>query len=270
MPLSKLTSRAGRAAACLLGLLTAGCGSSFYEARLDATANYFGYLHKLDENLHAPWSGGGITVRVPKQFVPDTVKQEVTDEAGTSSEVAIPRPADVFPVQGVELPEVVGAWRAEIEAEQGGRARPAAAYLYAMSNRGLFLDEERAGDADDFHGIVLSQVTSALGEAPPAPTDKRWRQEQFPAAKGYVPKKTLTAITFTPTQPSPDGVVRTYDLYLYQQGDIHVAFLYALPTGISSTERLTERIEMSFATLEVDPTRPTNAPGGVPDGGSRF
>jgi hypothetical protein len=64
-----------------------------------------------------------------------------------------------------------------------------------------------------------------------------------------------------PGQPV-GGLVREFRLYLHAAGEIQTAYLYVIPSGVSSRENLPERIELAFETLNVDATIPRRTPAG--------
>jgi hypothetical protein len=238
---------------------TVGCGAAYYEARLNETAQQFAYYHKLNENLGIKWAAAGIELRAPKQFTPDLGARAVTDVEGAVQEELFPRQPDYFP-EGVELPGLVGAWKAIVDAPAPA-GESAEAYLYVMTNREMFLNDETLPAAPEFHARVLGTLCEGVQMDPPQPDDPRWASESFPAGPGYVPRKQLTTITLVPGEPVGD-LVREFRLYLHAAGDIQTAYLYVIPTGISSRENLPERIGLAFETLNVDATIPRRTPEG--------
>ncbi|HUG89233.1 MAG TPA: hypothetical protein VML55_00260 [Planctomycetaceae bacterium] len=239
----------------------AGCGAAYYEERLNETAQQFAYYHKLNEHLGPRWAEAGIEIRVPIQFSSDLIPQSFTDDEGNVQQEFVPRQPDYFAEEGALLPGLVGSWRAEVDAPAAGEVRPAA-HFYVMSNRDMFLDESTRAEAPDFYGIVLDALCRGMKIEPPEPEDSRWTSERFPSIKGYVSRKELTTITLVPDAPI-GGLVREFRLYLYAAGDnIQTAFLYVIPSGVSSRENLPDRIGLAFETLKVDDTIPQHAPAG--------
>jgi hypothetical protein len=250
-----------------LVLQAAGCGVAYYEQRLNETALQFAYYHKLNENLGEPWASAGMTLRVPQQFKPDLEQQQIVDDAGDVKDALVPRQPEFFP-EGFELPGLVGAWRADVGV-LAADGQPVPAHLYAMTNSAMFLDDAMRNEAPQFHGLVLDAVCSGIGIAPPAPEDPRWSFLRVPQGRGYVAKKDLTTITLVPDEPIA-GAVREFRLYLFAAGEIQTAFLYVIPAGASSQEKIPERIELSFETLVVEPTIPRRTPEGAAGPATEF
>lgn len=269
----RMSVRPGRLAGVLALALVAGCGSEYYQERLGETARQFAYYHTLDENLAEKWIDAGIELRVPEQFEPDLVSESVTGENDEIVQVLVPRQPEYF--ENVELPGLVGSWQAPVDSPSAG-SQPAAAYLYVLTNREMFLDDELRNSAGDFHTLVLEAVCAGAGIEPPEATRPPWNEDTFPPVpERGTPSFAATRNTFnwiSLVSPNPvGGVIREFRLYLQTAGDIQTAYVYVIPTDVSSDERIHDRIELSFETLKVDATIPQEAPGGgAAPSGSQF
>ena len=263
----------GRLAGVLTLALIAGCGTEYYQERLGETARQFAYYHKLNENLGEKWISAGIEFRAPEQFEPDLVAESVTGENDEVQQVLVPRQPQYF--ESVDLPGLVGSWQARVDSPSAG-AQPAAAYLYVMTNREMFLDAEARNSAADFHTLVLESVCAGAGVEPPEATRPPWNEDTFPpfptqAAQSFAAtRNTFNWISLVSPNPV-GGVIREFRLYLQTAGDIQTAYLYVIPTDVSSSEHIHDRIDLSFETLKVDATIPQEGPeGGAAPSGSLF
>ena len=254
-------------------MLVIGCGTEYYQERLNETARQFAYYHKLNENLGEKWINAGIELRVPEQFEPDLVAESVTGENDEIVQVLVPRQPEYF--EGLELPGLVGSWQAAVDSPSAG-AQPAAAYLYVMTNRDLFLNPETRNTAADFHTLVLESVCAGAGIEPPEATRPPWNEDTFPPVpETGGPSFSATRNTFnwiSLVSPNPvEGAIREFRLYLQTVGDIQTAYLYVIPTDVSASEHIHDRIDLSFETLKVDATIPQAGPeGGAAPSESQF
>src|SRR5690606_26894491 len=121
-------------------LLAAGCGAETYRSRLNDTAQYFTYQQKLREELGAARSELGVTYQPPKQFrwidPPPPPEVDENGEPVSVDGAEAPRQPHYL---GLELPGLLGAWEATVDAEVGGQDEPRKAYLYLLGNHYRYL-----------------------------------------------------------------------------------------------------------------------------------
>ncbi len=282
----------------LVGTLS-GCGAKAYEERLETTSAYYDYIDRLNQNLGPQFFETGVSMRVPKQFVlvPAPPKRPrkpvkpnpaaggtVAEQATEPEEIKDPRQPDFI---DVELPGLIGAWKADLETVggAGGSTQSAAhpGHIYLLSNYEYwrtFKTERATINPVEFHDEVMKRLTGAFNiviekRARGTATDRinKWFTETVPQKKDerFAPKKEITTITLVPSaEQEQEGFQREYQVYLFANGDIKIALIYALPRNVSTGEDLLDRILFSLQTLNVSAEKPggasnkTAAPAGAP------
>jgi len=146
-----------------------GCGAETYRARLKETAAYFRYQQSLNEELGPKWSERGVSFQPPKQFqmIPPPAPPE-TDEGEPAALDAAEDPRQPHYL-GIELPGLLGAWEATVQADVGGTEAPRKAYLYVLGNHDRYLEgPDSEGFADDPQSFLID-VENLLTDAQDAP-----------------------------------------------------------------------------------------------------
>ncbi|HID24369.1 MAG TPA: hypothetical protein EYP14_18495 [Planctomycetaceae bacterium] len=242
-----------------------GCGAETYERRLEETRKYFEYLQNVNQALSpAPWSEMGIELRVPKQF------EMIPPPTGATDPDGLPQPASPAsdPRQPrfleVELPGLLGAWRATVPVDTDRETRDLPAFLYVCSNHFLWLQREKNPDVDplSFDVEFGRRLAPVVGVSPPSSDyDWEWTEEKIPKPGSYAPSKLFDTITF---EVVTKGV--KYDLMLFRHHaqDIHVILMYLVPEDIAPQVRLRRAIEYSLHSLKVSPEVPTSQPAAKP------
>ena len=229
---------------------TSGCGKAAYEAGLARTADYYAHVNRLNENLSAKAiSSGGVSVRLPLQFSP------MADDPETE-------PNELQPYYlGLELPGVVGAYRADVNVSVGGQVEPHPAFLYVCSN-GPLLAQRADGDqsVEPLRLIeeIELQLQQAFGVVLPPGADGDGRDpnvrypERLPRQAVYETSKDYTAVRFQPAEESGVfSVPMEFTLYTAQGGgDLQVAFLFLMPQEPTPDEDLQQRLTMMLETVE--------------------
>jgi hypothetical protein len=244
----------------------AGCGASTYEQRLANSRRYFAYVKQLDDNLSKNWQEGPVEgLRVPRQFSPLRAAESSEDGGASAAPTTDLRQPDYM---NFVLPGLLGAWRAGISADVNRESATVSGYLYVLSNYEYFTREktEERRAAVSFNTDLVKGLAQALGL--PMPAEKDWGEVRAPAGDGYVPTKTYAQVTLKP-KDSILGAPTEITLYLYQNQDIQVALVYALPKDADRKEHLPERIALSLESLRVDPRVPEGGRGGGRSGQER-
>lgn len=247
--LDPLAGRGTIMLACGALLLSAGCGASTYERRLNETKGYFAYLNKLDEELsRSRWEEAGVSIRVPKIF--DSVSLPSSSTDGRRSAEESPYPA----LLGSPVPGLVGAWVADVETDDGA----APCRLYVLSNYNLWLSDETVELAQDYRTVAARRIANALGE--PVPDMGDWSGVRIPTGAGYVEQRTFDVTTFHPAEPL-DDVLYDIDVYFVSDGDIRAAFVLMEPRKSNPNARIEEKFELSLETLALDSRAPERGDG---------
>jgi hypothetical protein len=275
----------------LMVLPVSGCGADTYRSRLNNTAQYFAYQQKLRDELGPARSEFGVTFQPPRQFrwIDPPPPPEVDEEGNPVSVDGAEDPRQPHYL-GLQLPGLLGAWEASVDAEVGGQDAPRKAYLYLLGNHERHL---QTGNSSRFReepktylvdlenqlagtiGVVLPEGRSGTG----AQKNQRY-QEVAPRIEPnskFSPRKEFTAVTLSPQIDVGDGDFKNLpfemQFYGWDGKHIQVALLMVYPQSISPRERLQERLLLSLETLVVNDNPPTAASrqgeqGGAPAGGS--
>lgn len=292
-----LTLQALCATVLLAGLLC-GCGSKTYEERLETTKKYYDYIDRLNQNLGSQNDISGVSLRLPKQFMlipapPRRPKPKPPAGGDPAGETAEEEPRD--PRQpdhlDIELPGLIAAWEANLDAVNGTGGSTQSAMLpgtiYLLSNHEYwrtFKTPKQTIDPTKFHEELMKTLEGALGvrvnereRGSEADRVNKWFIEVVPDAKDeqFAPKKEIRTITLVPESEqeseSDNDFPREYQVYLFANGDMKIALIYALPRNVSTGEDLLDRIRFSLQTLNVSPDKPSGtrskgkAPGGAPE-----
>jgi hypothetical protein len=244
-------------ASAWLLILCAGCGTERYEQRLLETRKLLDYQNKLDDNLGRPWSDFGIELRLPKQFSLVPAPPVETNENGE------PIPSGPDPRQPnymtTELPGLLAAFQATVEADVNGEFKPVPAYAYVLGNHEYWLRSD-IDQATAFHQTLTQEIVSGLG-LPTPDTATSWQPEKYPQSGGYVPRKDAT-VWREKTSRYVDETNAQVSLHLFQSQDVLLAVLFVYPLTIDPNEQLPERIQMSLETLSFSGERPTGSGSG--------
>jgi hypothetical protein len=231
----------------LVGL--AGCGLQAYEERLEATRSYWAYLDKLDQNLRPPWKTPPVeSLRVPLQFNELPAPQPVE---GPDGEQELP---DVDPRQpdyvSLSIPGLIGAWKADVDANVNGERATQAAYLYAATNHQMLLTD--ASEAAAFSPNLIAAVEAALGSpAPESPAPL-----PFPKGHQFTPKISFDVHPIS-SQDAIRGSRYIFEIYTTRQLDNQVAIIFASPEGLDPQSKIPERIQLMLESLRVSAAPPT-------------
>ena len=238
-------SAAGSVAALAMVLL-AGCGAQYYQERLEATRKLYAYYQKLDERLSPVRRIAGVEIRVPRPFQPISGGGGGADDgSGDGEQPRDPRQPDWF-AEGIDLPGMAGAWRADLPVP-GGKQLPA--YLYLLSNYDLW--EKSQDEAMELHSDVQRTIIEGLN----LPTSKvlSWGKVSVPdKAPSFAEKREYTAASET---FSVDGELYLLTTYLFQSGDNQAALLYARPQD-GETAALKESIDLMLETIQLTSEKP--------------
>ncbi len=251
----------------ILTVACVGCGSKTYEDRLEFTTTYFDFIDRLNQNLGPQFMKDGVTIRIPKQMTEISAPppRPKTPEGEERPQVD-PRQPDFVEM---ELPGMTAAWKANLTTvDASGATSSETGYLYLLTNYEYwqtFKSNEEIGDPLKFHEDVLNDMVEALqvvieDKKPGTATDRvnKWFRETVPEQKDeqFAPRKEFTTITLVPEEPAEDDVPREYRVYLYQNGDMRMALVYALPRNVSAGESLENRILLSLQTVNLSTEKP--------------
>lgn len=288
MPVSRDLGRMKRWSRCL-GLtlplfccLTLGCGAEKYEKRLAETSEYFEYKDRINQELGPEWSGHGISLRMPRQFQLIPPPASPTSEEGEAYEPPTEDHRQPHYL-GIELPGLVGAWKASVQADAGGSEQGRTAYLYVFSNYDLHLQPpDESGfsvDPTSFISDLERQITGAIGVFLPegdtgtgAQKNIRYRERipgGLPNSK-FRPGKDFTAVALSPEIPISD-VPLEMQLYEWMGSKMQVALLMVYPASVSPQEDLQERLMLTMETFVASdqPPRASNSSSGSSPSGRR-
>ncbi len=278
----------------MLGVLI-GCGTKTYEERLEFTKTYYDFIDRLNQNLGTVFSNYGVSVRPPKQFreipaPPPAPRRPAEEGAGELEEPVEERRDPRQPINPpIDLPGLVAAWTANLNVvDSSGSTTQQPGYMYLLSNYDYwrtFKTKDELGDPLKFHEDVMNTLVDELqipldNNARGTATDRvnKWFNVSLPEPKDaeFAPPKQFTAITLVPeSEPEAEefGAPETeegppapgeYQVYLYQNGDMRIALVYALPRNVSAGENLQRRIEMSLQTIDLTTEKPAAAPAARP------
>jgi hypothetical protein len=271
----------------MMVLPASGCGAETYRSRLDNTAQYFAYQQKLKDELGPTRSDFGVTFQPPKQFrwIDPPPPPEVDENGDPVSVDGAEDPRQPHYL-GLQLPGLLGAWEATVDAEVAGQDQPRKAYLYLLGNHArhlqtgssrfheepktylIDLENQLAGTI----GVVLPEGHSGTG----AQKNQRYQEiaPRIEPNSKFSPRKEFIAVTLSP-QIDVGDLDLPFEMQLYEWDGRHiqVAVLMIYPQSISPRERLQERLLLSLETLVVNDNPPTaasqgGAAGGAPAGGT--
>ena len=232
-------------------LLSAGCGQNEYESRLAQTADYFSHVNRLNANLKSAVGFGGLQLRLPLQFDP------LADDPDTEVDETQPYFLDL------ELPGLVGAYRAPVLVDVDGQDEEHPAFLYVMSN-GPELSARASGDQSvdplTLTDRILEAVQTAFGVVLPPGADGDGVQpnvrypERLPRIAVYDTTTDYTAVRLVPAEPFGSfAIPMEYTLYAAAgPGDQQVALMLAAPEQPVPSDELRKRVTMMLETARID------------------
>jgi len=256
------------AGACMVILgVVAGCGVDTYQSRYEETRRYYAYLDKLNHVLGSPWSGQGVTLRVPKQFQllpapappkepPPKEKDKDKDKDKDQDKDATPAPPERDPRQPtfapIDLPGLQGAWRASLNlAANEGRAP---GYLYVLSNYKLIAEGEPKAKEADFNRDVVETIAKAINQ--PVPDLDKVPIVQHPkrGVEAYV-----TPLKYKVVNPGLPATVEDKEyriqIYAYAQAKppSQISIVLIVPQDLSPSEKLEQAMDLCLETLVITP-----------------
>lgn len=253
-----------------------GCGSERYEQRLEETRKLFVYEDELNENLGGSWAESSVSIRMPKGFALLPAPKVETDEEGNELESGPdPRQPTQAGIMTEELPGLLGAWTASVEADVANGGSPdfqgATAYAYVLGNHALWMQNE-VEEAAQFHETVLTAVVNGLNL--PEPDPAAWQPVRYPPKGGYAKSKQAQVLVMK-TSGLVGQTQAEASLHLFEDGPegqkVKLAILFIYPATINASERIQKRIELALETLSYSPNHPTagdeSGAGGASGGG---
>jgi hypothetical protein len=267
-------------AACLVTVMTAGCGTQHYQSRLEASRQQYAAFAELNDNLAPPWQEKGLTLRVPLGFQlawqPKAKKAETADDAKPADDAegegekteedpeTEPPGSEFFPR---DLTGLVGVWTAELPAAEG--RDKLTAYLYVLTNHDLWLDARRQDEAKQFFEAVIDRD---LRNVAGLPADYRTKEHwDVPRTSGesYLVERFYSRASF-PTIRSEDGAEAALHVCNFKAEDAEVVLLFVIPAGakLTGTPTSIDPIELTMKTLTAQAERPRQrGEGGTQDAG---
>lgn len=264
---SKIKWLADWMAYSILAVACMGCGTKTYEDRLEFTTTYFDFIDRLNQNLSPQFVKDGVTMRVPKQFseIPAPARRPKSTEEDETPQVDPRQPT----FAEMELPGMTAAWKANLTTvDASGATSSETGYLYLLTNYEYwqtFKTKDEIGDPLKFHEDVMNEMIDALQvvideKSRGTATDRvnKWFHETVPEPKDekFAPRKEFTTITLVPEETPEDDLRREYRVYLFQNGDMRMVLVYALPRNVSAGEELENRILLSLQTVELSTEKP--------------
>ncbi len=260
----------------LMTSLTIGCGAEEYQKRLAESSEYFEYKDRVNQELGSEWSGYGVAMQVPVQFNIVAPPATPTTEEGQAFEEPTEDHRQPHYL-GIELPGLVAAWKANVQADAEGSDQGRTAYLYLLSNYDRYLTPPDAagfsGDPTTFLSDVETQVAAAVGVFLPegnagTGAQKNTRYvETIPAGlpnSKFHPSQEFTAVTLSPEIPVSD-VPLEMQLYQWAGSKMQVALLMVYPASVSPREDLQQRLKLTMETFSASdqPPRLTSSTPGA-------
>lgn len=144
-------------------------------------------------------------------------------------------------VEGLVLPGLAAAWRAEVSVSNDSERRTA--YFYVLSTKAIPEEEHRDEAYTDFYGHLPKLLAAALEIEAPAGADV-----SFPSGETQVDVVNYTLFEF---EHHLEDSHNNYSLYLWKGGDTPVAVLAVVPEGAGTSDELYARIDLSLETLRV-------------------
>lgn len=261
-----------------LSLFVCGCGTGKYEARLQNSVKYFDYLDQLNQNLsqRSSFQNGAISYRAPLQFSP--LQAPLPGDFDKDGNL-LPGKADlrqpIF-IPGLTFEGLEAAWITNFPAA-GDKSFPG--YLFLVTNRNFYLDDDRKERALEFSNKTIADIGSTLQTATPDQLD--WIKQTVPENASYSKPVHYKMISLAAQKPvlGPTTNVRIYRHDTGEmkdgQGEIQTLLIFVLPRAYESGAKtppddLLNRIDKSLETLLVDSQKPVRgamgAGGGAPGG----
>ena len=264
---------------CSLLVGIGGCGWQKYEARMDASSEYFDYLGKAKQVLVASdqddVASFGVKIRVPSRFrwIPPTTTR---DREG--NEQPVPAAEDRkrqprFARNG--LPGLLGSWYAVVP-DAGGKPQRGLSWMFLFGNYQRYKDRSSGirVEPGEFYGDLVNELADAVGVV--APTENEWQYEKVEKLGGYYlasggstgePENHYTLVKF-------DARGVEYRLYLHpgprlQSGDesgndgpapdeeLQFALLFVVPRKTANPAQLENGIKYCLEWFEADTTVPS-------------
>lgn len=258
-------------------VLVVGCGSEVYQQRLQETIAYLEYQARISRELGPEWRGKNVHIRPPRQFelMPPPQGHAEGHSDGAADVVSIDASED--PRQphylDIELPGLVAAWEAHVEADTDEGPTQHSAYLYLLSNYDRAVQQQEGqrgvGDPDDLItdfedrlcravGVVLPEGDTGTGKE----RNQRYREivpGGLPNSK-YCAQQEFTAIHLAPEWTVTDVAIEM-QVYQWAGRKTQIVVLMVFPQGLSPHEALHDRLLLALETFRASdqhPTRPAS------------
>lgn len=226
-------------------LASAGCGFDEYERRLKATEDYYAYQDRIERNLATPWRTPPVdSLRVPLQFTEIPAPPAVEVAEGES-----PPPDSRQPdYASMTIHGLIGAWRANVDAQGAEHRESKPVYLYVATN----------------HQILLRDKTEALGFLksillPSLESESEVAVSQgvvsFPKGHQFVTRQDFENYVIT-RENFIDGARYLLDVYTTQQAENQVAIILIRPEGMDPMSKIQDRLQLTLETLRVSAAAP--------------
>jgi hypothetical protein len=198
---------------------------------------------------------------MPKKLVLQPAPAVETDDDGNPIESGPdPRQPTQAGIMTVDLPGLIGAWTATVEADTANGGSPSfqsvTAYAYVLGNHSLWLQND-VDAAEQFHATALTAVVDGLNLPHPDPAD--WKTVRYPERGGYLKQKQAQVLIMH-TSGFVGETQADVSLHLLEDGPpgekVKLAILFIYPTTVNASERIQKRIEMALETLTFSPNRP--------------
>ncbi|MCA9098957.1 MAG: hypothetical protein KDA36_11245, partial [Planctomycetaceae bacterium] len=208
-------------------LLLSGCFEAVYEQRLKTANEHFKHQEILDSNLGPVWFGTGLAFRVPKEFelIPPPEAPAAEGDGAAEATPQIDRRQPDF--IGMELPGLVGAWKANVTVS----GQSASAYAYIMTNQALMAmppGPDRPNPAE-FTNKTIEDLSRAA-KISLKPED--WINESFPKQSGFITPVNYQSAVQESTREVAGKKMR-YLIYRSQQGDLQAIVMFVIPSNTS-------------------------------------
>jgi len=276
---------------CFLIVGSSGCGWQQYEARMDASSEYFDYLGKAQAVLAGSdqddVANFGVKLRVPSRFrwIPPTTRRdrEGNEQPVPASEDRKRQPR--FARNG--LPGLLGSWYAVVSGDDG-KPRRGSSWMFLFGNYQRYKDRSSGirVEPQAFYDDLVNELADAVGVASPA--ESEWQYQKVQKLGGYylAPGGAITAPDnhYTLVKFATRGV--EYRLYLHpgprvEGGDettddgpapdeeLQFALLFVVPRKASNPAQLENGIKHCLEWFEADTTVPSFEDGeaGGPESG---
>ena len=281
---------AARVSFCFLLVGSSGCGWQQYEARMDASSEYFDYLGKaqavLADSDQDEVLKFGVKIRVPSRFrwIPPTTK---SDPEGNEQPVPASEDRKRQPqfARNGGLPGLLGSWDAEVPGDDG-KPRVGSSWMFLFGNYQRYKDRSSGIRVEPkaFYDDLVNELADAVGVASPA--ESEWQYEKVQKLGGYY----LSSDGMTTSPDNHYTLVKIeargveYRLYLHpgprvQSGDesaddgpapdeeLQFALLFVVPRKATNPAQLENGIKFCLEWFEADTTVPSfeNGEGGGPE-----